>query len=608
MAVTIRQRLAKLTRSLASLRLAVVVLGTLAVVLAAATIYESKYGSQAAQRDIYQAAWFDLLLVLLGLNVLASAVIRWPWSPRLAGFAITHLAILLILGGCLTTRWFGVTGRVAIQEGGQDNAVTQDGWVIRVIGHEGASMAETQVPIQEPPQPGTTVPFVLAGQSYQLDILRYLPDAEAKMQLVEGAPEDPAGVLVEIQEPAGAAAQSSSMRGHGMQQWLLVDDAAQWALRTAGFSLTAADRYTPPSAPTTMPAKGILVATINGQDHEVNVEQAMAAPVAVDGDDTKVQVKEYYDRAVVQQKGKLQEDPSRPMNPAVVVELTQGGKTERRTVFARFGDIRGMHGAAGGDAVRLSLHHSMAGETGLKVVLVPQQDGYVLYEQKDARLVQQVAVKPGTPVTLQGMPLSLVVTQQLAHARAGRVVTERKGGESANPQPAIEARLDGPAGPQQEWLAWSQPAVFAAGKQAMQLTFQQKHVSLPFTLQLERFEMEQYPGTNMPAMYRSRLKVIDPRRSEQRTAVIEMNKPLEYDGWSFFQSSYSMNGRQRVSILSASKDPGQPIVYWGSTLLILGTVVIAIQRLKALSGKAGNARPTAAARVASKVANGVNHA
>lgn len=608
MTLAIRQHLTRLGRSLASLRLAVVVLGTLAMVLAAATIYESKYGSPAAQRDIYQAAWFDLLLLLLGLNVVASAVVRWPWSPKLAGFAITHLAILMILGGCLSTRWLGVTGRVTIQEGGQENTVIQDPWVIRAAGHDGAALAEAQVPIQEPPRSPMKTHFSLANQAYQLEILRYLPDVEAKMQLVEGSPEDPAGILVEIQQPDGSDPHGPGMHGPGMQHWLLVDDTTRWALRSAGFSLFAASHYTAPAAPTTLPAKGTLVVTIDGQDHDVGVEQATAGPVAIGDGGTTLQVKEYYDRAVVMQKGKLREDPDKPMNPAVVVELTHDGKKERRTVFARFGDIRGMHGASGGDAVRLSLRHSMVADAGMKVVLVPQPGGWVLYEQKDARLLQQIPVQPGTPMTLQGMPVSLVISRQMPHARPGYLVTEKKDGDPANPQPAMEVQLTGPAGQQRDWLIWSQPAIFAAGKHALQLTFQRKQVSLPFTLRLDRFEMEQYPGTNMPAMYRSRLKVLDERQSEQRTAVIEMNKPLEYDGWSFFQSSYSLNGRQRVSILSASKDPGQPIVYWGSAMLILGTVIIAIQRLKAQYRGAAKTATTTAARVTSKKTVGADHA
>jgi hypothetical protein len=76
MALNTKNGLGGLIRSLASLRLAVVILGLLAAVLAVATIYEARHDSAAAQRYFYQAWWFDLLLMLLGLNVAAAAIIR----------------------------------------------------------------------------------------------------------------------------------------------------------------------------------------------------------------------------------------------------------------------------------------------------------------------------------------------------------------------------------------------------------------------------------------------------------------------------------------------------------------------------------------------------
>jgi len=83
----------------------------------------------------------------------------------------------------------------------------------------------------------------------------------------------------------------------------------------------------------------------------------------------------------------------------------------------------------------------------------------------------------------------------------------------------------------------------------------------------------------MPAMYRSEVTVLDNERREQRTVTIEMNKPLEYRGWSFVQIDLSSDGRQNISTLGVSKDPGRPIVYCGAFLLVCGTVILAVQRL-----------------------------
>ena len=580
MATKTTQGLDRWLQPLASLRLAVVLLGLLAAVLAAATFYESSYGTDAAQRYFYKAIWFDLLLLLLGVNVAAAAIIRWPWRLRQAGFVITHVAILLTLGGCLTTNWFGITGRVVLIEGQQDAKVIQEGWVIQAAGHGmGSRGPAVQIPIDQPPRIDKTVPFEAAGESYALQIVRYLPNAEPQAQLVEGGDKDPAAVLVEMKQPPRDGTGDEIPPS---QQWLLVDDKAQWAINAPGFSLLAASQYTPPAEPAAAgPAKGTLVATIDGQEHEVDVEKALAEPVPVGDGKTTLRVTNYFEHASVGMGGSLQDDPQRPVNPAVVVELTADGKRETRKIFARFGDISAMHGGAKEQAIKISLRHSGAAQGGMKVVLVPSQDKWVLHEDNGQKLLQQADMAPGAAVTLKGMPVALTIKTILPHAKPARQVVEMPLPKGADPQPALQVEVTGPKGRYRDWLAWGQPATFTMGPNALRLTLQSRQYPLPFAIKLDKFELETYAGSQMPAMYRSEVTVIDTQDREKRSVTIEMNQPLEYKGWSFFQSSYSTSGGHNVSILAASKDPGKPIVYIGAILLVIGTTILAFQRLKA---------------------------
>lgn len=114
--------------------------------------------------------------------------------------------------------------------------------------------------------------------------------------------------------------------------------------------------------------------------------------------------------------------------------------------------------------------------------------------------------------------------------------------------------------------------------------------SLPFSLRLDAFEMDVYPGTRMPAMFRSRVTLRDASGAEQ-SGVIEMNHPLSYGGFRFFQSSYQIREGREMSVLSVSRDPGQPIVFLGYGLLVLGMLVVLMTRMAqsrgAGKGKAG---------------------
>jgi cytochrome c-type biogenesis protein CcsB len=104
-------------RFLASTKLAVILLVGFTIILGIATFYESSTSAADAQRIFYKSLWFDSLLYLLGLNVLCSALIRWPWKKQQIGFVITHLGIILILIGSLITRTSGIEGQMALVEG-----------------------------------------------------------------------------------------------------------------------------------------------------------------------------------------------------------------------------------------------------------------------------------------------------------------------------------------------------------------------------------------------------------------------------------------------------------------------------------------------------------
>src|SRR3954469_21582101 len=121
-------------RFLASLKLAVFSLATLAAVLAYATFFESWYGPSAVQEWIYQTKWFALLLAFLGVNILCAALIRYPWKKRQTGFVITHAGLLILLAGSFYSLKTSDEGQVGMAEGeSRADLVRLDYPVIRVV-------------------------------------------------------------------------------------------------------------------------------------------------------------------------------------------------------------------------------------------------------------------------------------------------------------------------------------------------------------------------------------------------------------------------------------------------------------------------------------------
>ncbi len=111
---------------------------------------------------------------------------------------------------------------------------------------------------------------------------------------------------------------------------------------------------------------------------------------------------------------------------------------------------------------------------------------------------------------------------------------------------------------------------------------------LPFAVKLDRFTIERYPGTTMPANFRSEVEVDGVKQA------IWMNHPLAHGGWTLFQSSYKQEEGRSATVLAASRDPGQPIVFFGYGLLVLGMCAVLTTRILATRARQAYAVQTAA--------------
>ncbi len=98
----------------------------LAVLLATGTIVESRFSTAVAKRFVYGTWWFGGFLVLLAVNLLCSALSRFPWKKYQTGFVITHLGIICILGGSLVTQKMGTDGQIALNEGEQGSVFQEE--------------------------------------------------------------------------------------------------------------------------------------------------------------------------------------------------------------------------------------------------------------------------------------------------------------------------------------------------------------------------------------------------------------------------------------------------------------------------------------------------
>jgi len=106
------------------------------------------------------------------------------------------------------------------------------------------------------------------------------------------------------------------------------------------------------------------------------------------------------------------------------------------------------------------------------------------------------------------------------------------------------------------------------GDAVLEIAYGQKEIKLPFSIKLEDFIIERYPGSNAPSSYESKVTVIDSERGKSFPYRIYMNHTLDYRGYRFFQMSYDPD--ERGTVLSFNRDPGVLPTYVGYTLLCFG--------------------------------------
>lgn len=95
-----------------------------------------------------------------------------------------------------------------------------------------------------------------------------------------------------------------------------------------------------------------------------------------------------------------------------------------------------------------------------------------------------------------------------------------------------------------------------------------KEAALPFSLTLNRFEVETYPGTHSPMDFVSYLQIHDGGKNTD--AKISMNHILKHRHYRFYQSDYDEDGN---SVLSVAHDPwGTGVTYAGYILLFIALV------------------------------------
>ncbi len=451
----------KVFRVLCSLKLAVLIILTLAIALCTATVLESLYDTPTAQYWVYRSQWFALNLTFLGINIFCVAMSRIPWRVRHIPFLLAHLGIILLLLGSWITQRKGIDGNLRVTEGDAESVVELDQSSLVAVDQDRVY----SMPVQWIPPDVKFSPISTSSRSFPvaLTIDQWISHAEPEVSFVPRPTEEPKQKLGALRIRVTGGPMKIS------QEIWLWEGSAQWQQVQAG------------------PARFFLT------------------------------------RQKVSDDGKS--------GPWIGFELREGSLA----YAAKSSDGKWVRGV-------LDENSGLTGNLNGKIIRPGWKgDVTVAVEQwiPDAKI--QVEYRP-----------SRIQYGQQAPASAIHVVGSR--GEAV-------------------WLGLGERAVIHDGPKEYSLGYFPRRVVLPFSVRLDRFEVEHDPGTSRAAAYSSQVTVLG--RDLEKKATISMNEPLQMNGYSIYQASYEESEPRPVtSIFSVNQDPGRSWKYLGSLLIVLGSILL----------------------------------
>jgi hypothetical protein len=612
---------------LGSLNLAVILLITIAGAIAFATVMESKFDSDVARYYIYNAAWFNVWLLALALNLLCAALTRWPWQKKHIGFVVTHAGIILMLTGAVIGRTQGFEAFVSLDKTKPPET--------RLFMHDMILTIDTpdgmrgQMPFETAMHPPTEArPFTLPLENTNLKLVidrateNLVPDDALAASPDPGAPAGVglhfinAGMGQNVPAVLLSTPDSSTFDFFGMAQVLLVD------------SLDEAHLIAP-AVPVTPPAPPVPARNETPFRETQLVFAGGATPPVVDTDSD---IPSGY-------SVKLMPDPAKPGQFTVTVTSLNGtSKTwALPDLENKWANLQG-----DGDLILFRVAKvwpDFAMKDGVPVTLSDQPKNPALLMQitGPTKLLPPPAPKPVAPAPAPLMPKGLIMRVALAKepdkivyelVREGKIETRAVAakGETihlgwskweakvddvyphaeilrdmkeftgqATPmmasslRPGLRAHLlaaNGEAGPVVWIPAGTSRELFASkdfSSQSVRVGYGQKVIPLSYSVTLEDFQVPRDEGTDTPANYISSLRFDEPSTGRSVRGTASMNSPAMFPGdwwrsflgWNYKFSQANWNPENlNETTLQVLYDPGWLFKWVGSLGICCGIALM----------------------------------
>lgn len=179
----------KITETLFSMQTMGTLILLFAFAIGTATFIENDFGAVAAKAVVYNATWFNILLLLLGINLCGKIIKDKLYRLKKFPVFLFHFAFLVILLGSAITRFVSYEGVMHIREGMMENTILSDNTFVDIEATDGdkTKMVSTKVLISSLTPGAYGESFEINDKEYKLESVKYIPNAGETIVETSGA-------------------------------------------------------------------------------------------------------------------------------------------------------------------------------------------------------------------------------------------------------------------------------------------------------------------------------------------------------------------------------------------------------------------------------------
>lgn len=517
----------KFEKTIGSLKFAVIIISCFTLSMIIGTFLESYYGTDFANRMIYKTFWFMGIQFFMFLSIVFAATLRLPPKKRLYGFYTIHSGLIIIGIGSLITYVSGIDGSILLSPNEPNRNIILSRDVLKITY----------------PNDGKQYTYVLPYNAFtskmnieldQLTFTKFIPFAEGKLTFVNPS------------------------KNYGEDE---VTQTSQYHFKNAfaeqDFTLTLH-----PEASNEFQAS-FSMGPLNVNYLPIHIAECFKKETASKLLFWNTETKECF--TAEEKKATIKETSSK--NRFVAIPY----KGNFLTFFPDFSPypLDKNFQADQNSPVKAFSKKLFEGKPSL--FLFGPKAAYFDKNEQKWKVVDLEMNK--APITLPWMGAELTLvnheTKRVPFNEPIPVVPIQKNGSLIKGDlRAVQVHILG----QDYWVTSMSPLqLLVQGKKTI-IEVTKETVKLPFELTLTEFKMDKDPGTMNPASYESFVKLFTGRGNTEKHHIY-MNNPLKYDGFTFYQASYSQD-EQGVysSTLAVNVDQGRPLKYLGSLMLVFGSI------------------------------------